>query len=367
MKTISVKSSRGEYKIAVGRGLLSRTAELISPWLKAGRKVALVTQDPLKPAHLPKVLGSLKKKKVEIYIHTLPNGEAAKSEKELFRLLSALVNEKFERQDILIALGGGVVGDLTGFAASIFLRGIPFVNIATTLLAQVDSAIGGKTGINLPEGKNLVGAFYPPRLVVSDMETLQTLPERELAAALAEVVKYGVIHDAKLFEFLEKSSAKILGKNPEALERIVSDSSAIKAGVVSRDEFETLGERLILNFGHTLGHGFEQALRYKDILHGEAVSVGMVCAAKIAVAQKLLKQEELERLVRLLQKFVLPVDLSSFRISSQDVMRAMQRDKKKKGGKLRFVLPEKIGRVVIREDVPDAVIQNTLLEIGARK
>ena len=364
MKKIRVKSLRGDYEVWTGTSLLEKVGSLVSRLGLQG-KAMVVTQERVARFYLDTVLKSFRRKKISLRVYILPDGETAKSQKELFALYHELARHDFERRDVLVALGGGVVGDLTGFAAASYLRGVPFINIATTLLAQVDSAIGGKTGINLTEGKNLVGAFYPPRLVVSDIGVLKTLPDRELRASLGEVVKYGMIRDPGLFKFLERSRDAILRKDRRALERIVEISSRIKAGVVSRDEFEIKGERMILNFGHTFGHGIEQALHYRRLLHGEAVSVGMAFAARLAVELKLFPVSDYQRLLDLLKSFHLPVSLSGLGLKAENILGAMGHDKKKKGGALRFVLPVRIGKVGVRRDIPDRAIRKILIEGGA--
>lgn len=369
MTSIPVKSSQGNYSIMIGNHLLSQAGALIekvpAPALSSkssafSRKVMVVSQAKIAKHYLSVLRNSLIAKGFCVSVHLVPDGEAAKTEKELFRLYAVLLKEGFERRDILIGLGGGVVGDLTGFAASSYLRGVCFINIGTTLLAQVDSSIGGKTGINLLEGKNLVGAFYPPKLVISDMSVLRTLPEREYKASLAEVIKYGIIRDLKLFRFLEQNVSKILARNPDALSRIVTACSRIKASVVSRDEKETKGERMILNYGHTFGHAFEQVLNYKNIMHGEAVSVGMICAARLASRLGLFSVADERRQSQLILKLGLPVSLSKFKIKLQAVLPAMNRDKKKSSGKLKFVLPDRIGHVVIRKDIPAHLIRESI-------
>ena len=347
MQTIKVKSLRHNYPIYVGSGLLAQSGALLKNIFESRCRVMVVTQKTVPAAHRSKLEKSLRKTGFQIVSHYLPNGEVAKSEKELFRLVAALLKNRFERGDALVALGGGVTGDITGFAAACYLRGIRYSQIPTTLLAQVDSSIGGKTAVNTPEGKNLVGAFNPPVAVISDVDTLQTLPARELRAALAEVIKYGVIADPKLFQFLEKNTKKILSKNKSALTRIVFDSARIKAGVVSRDEFETRGERMILNYGHTFGHGVEGALGYKKLVHGEAVALGMLMAAEMAAELEVCPGEVHRRQLSLVRAFDLPVSLSKLGITAEQVFKVMAHDKKKKSGKLRFVLPEKIGRVKI--------------------
>lgn len=364
MNQIPVHGSKGFYQIYVGENLLERSGELIRHAVPAA-KWMIVTQKTVAEFHLKKVLESLKKNKLSAAVCEIPEGEAAKSQKVLFGIYRALLKNGFERKDGIIALGGGVTGDLAGFAAATYLRGIAFVNIPTTLLAQVDSAIGGKTAINLDEGKNLVGVFYPPKLVISDVAVLTTLPSPELKAALGEVIKYGVIHDARLFGLLEKGVRLILEKNLKMLEAIVLASSKIKAGVVSRDEFETKGERMILNFGHTFAHGFEQATGYKKLLHGEAVAIGMICAAKLAVKLKLMPESESDRLLYVTHDYGLKTSLKGLRVSAKQILQAMDRDKKKAAGRLRFVLPVQIGKVVIKDDVPEKLVHQILKEAGA--
>ncbi|MBI3306389.1 MAG: 3-dehydroquinate synthase [Candidatus Omnitrophica bacterium] len=361
MKSISVKSRHQDYRIVVGQGLLKKTGSLLKALGLRG-KVFIVSQSRVAQLYAGPVKKSLRQNGFAVAEHNLPDGEEAKSEKELFQTYHDLLDKDFERRDIVLALGGGVVGDLAGFAASTFLRGVPFVNIGTTLLAQVDSSIGGKTGINLGQGKNLVGAFYPSRLVISDTEVLKTLPDRDLHASLAEVVKYGVIRDLKLFSLIEKKTEDILAKESSILEKLVLASARIKAGVVSRDEFETQGERMILNFGHTFAHAFEQTLNYRKLMHGEAVAIGMVCAARLANRLKLFPFSETSRLVRVLENLHLPVSLSGLDLDRQDILSGMLHDKKKRAGKLRFVLPTKIGRVIIRENIPSKLLKEVVDE-----
>lgn len=363
MKPIRVKSARATYEILAGEGLLEKAGPILKK-LDCGRKALIVTQEKVARFHLDKVRRSLSKAKIPSAVHRIADGEEAKSERELFGLYHALVHGDFERGDMILALGGGVVGDLAGFAAATYLRGIPFVNFGTTLLAQVDSSIGGKTGINLDEGKNLVGAFYPPRLVVSDVRTLETLPEREFLASMGEVIKYGVIADAGLFRFLEQSAEEILRKNSGKLKKIVYASSRIKVGIVSEDEFETKGARVILNFGHTFGHAIEQALHYRKIFHGEAVAIGMACAARLAAMKKMFPAKEEARMLRLIERFHLPVSLSGLDLRVEDIMCAIQRDKKKKSGRLRFVLPRGIGKVSVCEGISSRLIQKAIEEAG---
>lgn len=320
----------------------------------------IITQKTVPAKHRKKLEAALRKKGFQVFVYYLPQGEKAKSAQELFRLIAVLLKNGFERGDAIAALGGGVTGDVSGFAAACYLRGIRYVQIPTTLLAQVDSAIGGKTAVNTPEGKNLVGAFNPPVMVISDVDVLKTLPLRELRAALAEVIKYGVIADPNLFSFLEKNIKKILSKNSAALTRIVYDSARIKAGVVSRDEFETKGERMILNYGHTFGHGVEGALKYKKLVHGEAVALGMLMAAEMGVRTGLCSGDFQRRQIVLIRAFDLPVSLDGLGISPASVFNAMKHDKKKKAGHLRFVLPEKNGCVCIVSGIDDKLVRSVI-------
>ncbi len=364
MNSIRVQSSRGNYSIYVGRGLLQKAGDL---WvsLQLG-KALIVTQKQAAKFHLKPLEDSLKKNKIASRVHFIPSGETAKSKENLWGIYQRLAREGFERRDAVLALGGGVVGDVAGFAAASYLRGIPFINIGTTLLAQVDSSIGGKTGINLDQGKNLVGAFYPPRLVISDPQVLTTLPARELRASLAEVVKYGILRDPKLFRLLEKSGQSILQKDIRLLEAMILASARIKAAVVSEDEFEIKGTRMILNLGHTFGHGFEQASGYRKLLHGEAVSIGIVCAARLASSIGIFSRLETERIIGVLQKLQTPVSLNGLHLQTGRILIAMSRDKKKSAGKIRFVLPVEIGKVVVRDDVPPRLVRKIIQEAGGR-
>ena len=360
MKTIHVKSLKQNYAILVGSGLLSKAGLLVKKVFNPGCRVMLVTQKTVPVGHRKKTEVSLRKAGFQVFFYYLPQGEKAKSAQELFRLIAALLKNGFERGDAIAALGGGVTGDVSGFAAACYLRGIRYVQVPTTLLAQVDSSIGGKTAVNTPEGKNLVGAFNPPVMVISDVDTLKTLPSRELRAAMAEVIKYGVIADPKLFSFLEKNTAQIIEKRPTALARIVYDSARIKAGVVSRDEFETKGERMSLNYGHTFGHGVEGALQYQKLVHGEAVALGMLMAAEMSVRLGLCSGDFQRRQLQLIRSFDLPVSLDRLGIQTQEIFRVMAHDKKKKSGKLRFILPEKIGCVSVVTGAEDAAIHSVI-------
>ncbi|MFH0985456.1 MAG: 3-dehydroquinate synthase [Candidatus Omnitrophota bacterium] len=365
MKTIKVQSSKGNYEIRIGRGLLAQAGAHLARVFKPGTKLMIVSQKNLTP-YVKIVAASLSRKGFKVHVHMLPDGEVAKSGTELFRLSYALLAQGFERRDGIVAVGGGVVGDLSGFAASVYLRGIRYVNIATTLLAQVDSAIGGKTAIDLKAGKNLMGSFWPPALVISDVSVLRSLPQRELCASLGEVVKYGVIRDPALFSFLEKNYRKILRKDLGAIEKIVLACARIKAGVVTRDEFETKGERAILNYGHTFAHGIEGALTYQGLVHGEAVAIGMMMAAQLAADLGLCPEDLPWRQMRLLVSMKLPVSIKKFNLKASAILKVMMTDKKKSHGTLRFILPRKIGKVTVEKNIPVESLTKILRLAGAK-
>jgi 3-dehydroquinate synthase len=280
----------------------------------------------------------------------VPPGEKTKSMDYATKIYDFLVEQRAERDDIIIALGGGMVGDLAGFVAATFLRGMPWVQVPTSLVAMVDASIGGKVGVNHPEGKNLIGAFYQPSLVLADCQTLTTLPRRELTSGWAEVIKHGLILDEGFFQFLEGNVDKLTKLEPELLSRAIARSAAIKAQVVSQDEKEREGKRTILNYGHTIAHGLEAATQYKRFLHGEAVAIGMVGAAKLSQRLGLLSSAAVERQQALLQKFGLPTVFSGLDLTK--ITRAMELDKKVKEKAIRWVLLQDIGKALIRSDMP---------------
>ena len=373
MKKIHLNLGPRSYSILIGRNLLPQTGKLIKP-LQLGKKVFVVTNRKIKGlGFLKTVESSLKKSGFEVVEHLLPYGsEKDKSQESLFKLWRHMAEAKLERNSAVLALGGGVIGDLAGFAASTYMRGIPVIQVPTTLLAQVDAAIGGKTAIDLPVAKNIVGTFYQPRLVVVDVTTLKTmgldpLGLRELKNSFAEIIKYGIIQDLQLFRLLEEkvewffsqARRKPLG-NPELafLEKVVWHSIRVKAKVVQEDERETKGKRMILNYGHTFGHAFEAVSNYR-LPHGEAVALGMICAARLARKKGMLGKKDEERQNRLIRKVGLPVKLNR-RFSPDRVIRPMLLDKKKKGGKLRFVLPEAIGRVRVVDHISAGEIKQAI-------
>ena len=331
------------YDVVIQDGLLDRVGEQLIPFGQ-GPAAVVVTNPTINRLYGARLLRSLKSAGFKTAVLPVPDGERAKSIKWATAILDELVRRRCERTTWLLALGGGVVGDLAGFAASTYLRGVPFVQVPTTLVAQVDSSIGGKTGVNHPRGKNLIGTFYQPKLVLIDPHVLGTLPMPEFRAGLAEVIKYGVIQDASFFEFLERDMDRVLGLDPVATHRLIRTSCTIKARVVSSDEREG-DRRRILNFGHTLGHALETVTRYRRYKHGETVAIGMVVAARLAVRLGLADARVAARIVHLVKRAGLPAELPPFPASA--LLRAMRQDKKVKNRQIHFVLPNRIGRVVI--------------------
>ncbi len=358
MRRLMVRLGERSYPIYFGHGCLGK-AGAIAKRKGFGRK-ALVVSDPTIGGHYgEEVQGGLKRAGIEPYLFIVPEGERSKSLGWAARLYDHLIGLGFDRQCGIVALGGGVVGDLSGFVAATFLRGVPLMQLPTSLLAQVDSSVGGKTGVNHPKGKNLVGAFYQPKAVLIDSATLSTLPRRELLSGLAEVVKCGAIADPKLFATLERKAREILGLNPEVLIPAIVACCRIKARVVEQDEREE-GFRAILNFGHTIGHALETMAHYRKMSHGEAVAIGMAAAARISSAMKLCKVEDAQRVLGLLSKLGLPT--SAPYLSKGRLLEQISRDKKVRDGRVRFVLMRGIGQVEIRDDVPQELILEALSE-----
>ncbi|MFQ6112335.1 MAG: 3-dehydroquinate synthase, partial [Nitrospinota bacterium] len=348
MRRLMVRLGERSYPIYFGHGCLGE-AGAIARRKGFGRK-ALVVSDPEVCGHYgEEVRAGFERAGIEPSLFLVPAGERSKSLSWAARLYEHLIGLGFERNCGIIALGGGVVGDLSGFVAATFLRGVPLMQLPTSLLAQVDSSVGGKTAVNHPKGKNLIGAFYQPGAVLIDSATLSTLPRRELLSGLAEVVKCGVIADPRLFATLERRAREVLNLDPEVLLPAVAACCRIKARVVEQDARE-LGLRAILNFGHTIGHALETMARYKKLRHGEAVAIGMAAAARISSAMKLCKAEEAGRVLRLLSLLGLPTSSPSF--SKGRLLEQLSRDKKVRDGRVRFVLMRGIGRVEIRDDVP---------------
>lgn len=358
MRTVHVPLGLRSYPIEIGPGLLPRLGEKCGR-LKLGARCAVLTDAKVGPLYAATALASLERAGFDPVRITVPSGETAKSLATVQHCHDRLAAKRLERKSFLVALGGGVVGDLAGFVAATYLRGIPFVQAPTTLLAQVDSSVGGKTGVNLKAGKNLVGAFHQPRMVLCDLDTLKTLPAREFRAGLAEVIKYGVICDAALFRRLERDLPKLLRKQAAALAPVIARCCAIKAGIVGRDETES-GPRAILNFGHTIGHALEAVSAYGEYLHGEAVSIGQVAEAELSVALAGLPAEHATRITRLLQRAGLPTAVRLNSARRKALFAALRLDKKVVAGEARFVLAQHIGKAVRGQRVPDARIHEAL-------
>jgi len=340
--------SRG-YDIEIGPGLLTTLADELRE-MGLGHRYALVTDSTVHELIGQDVERTLRDSGIEVESFVFQAGEQSKHMETVVELARGMVRAGFDRKSAVIALGGGVVGDVAGFLASLFMRGIPFVQVPTTLLAQVDSSVGGKTGVDLPEGKNLLGTFYQPSRVVADIATLVTLPRRELGNGLAEIVKYGMIRSPGLFSLLEERWWDVVNLDPELIADIVARSCAIKADVVAEDEREG-GLRRILNFGHTIGHAVEAVSGY-SVAHGEAVAMGMVAVSHISVGRGLMNDQELERLKGLLRSLELPIAIPGS-LSTSRIMEAMRHDKKSVAGRINFVLARSIGDTVIVGDVND--------------
>ncbi len=341
---IDVNLSQQSYKIAIERQGIDRLGERITS-LNLGKKVMVVSNPVIFRHYGERAIASLTSAGFDVSSCTIPAGERYKTPATVQKIYDAALENRLERSSTLVALGGGVIGDMTGFAAATWLRGINFVQVPTTLLAMVDASIGGKTGVNHPQGKNLIGAFYQPRLVLIDPEVLNTLPAREFRAGMAEVIKYGVIWDAQLFEQMDESKRldQMRYLNPDLLSTILSRSCQAKADVVSKDEKEA-NLRAILNYGHTIGHAVESLTGYRLINHGEGVAIGMVAAGKLAVELQMWQQEDAARQDALIQKAGLPTQLPAG-LDNQAIIDALQTDKKVKDGEVRFVLPSQIGLV----------------------
>jgi 3-dehydroquinate synthase len=350
MSTVRVNLGPRSYDIAINDndrdlGTFCRTSAPKS-------QLAFVVGDANVLPHIAAVSDSLKQIGFLTESATVPAGEASKSLAMSEMLYGRLADLNADRATLIVAVGGGVIGDLGGFVAATYNRGLPLLMVPTTLLAMVDSAVGGKVGINLPQGKNLVGAFHQPVGVWIDMKMLDTLPRREFHSGMAEVVKYGVIRDAEFFAWLENNADAALARKPAAIQRIVERCCRLKADIVENDEREETGLRMVLNYGHTFAHCFETAAGYGTWLHGEAVSAGMICASRLAERLGLISSEITNRQVRLLERFGLPVAPQAWPI--EELLAVMRRDKKAQAGKLRFVLPRKLGEVAVVDDISEA-------------
>ncbi|OGV71836.1 MAG: 3-dehydroquinate synthase [Methylophilales bacterium RIFCSPHIGHO2_02_FULL_57_10] len=360
MKTLSVELAERRYPIHIGQGLLAQP-ELILPHLKR-KQAAVITNTTVGPLYLEQLCEPLRREGVTIVPIVLPDGEQYKTAEILGTIYDALLEHRCERGTTLIALGGGVIGDMAGYAAATFLRGVPFIQVPTTLLAQVDSSVGGKTGINHPLGKNMIGAFWQPKVVLADTQTLNTLPDRELSAGLAEVIKYGLIRDPEFFVWLEQNMPLLVGRDQEALAYAICRSCENKAAVVAADERES-GERALLNLGHTFGHAIEAGMGYGVLLHGEAVAAGTMLAADLSRRLGWLANADVARIAAIYQAANLPTVAP--RLGTETYLKLMGLDKKVEEGRIRLILLQAIGKAVFTADYPSALLHDTLDAVHA--
>ena len=359
MKVVKVPLQERSYRILVGRSLLSQLGAQCRR-LKLGQRGVIVTDDRVGPRYAKTVRDALMAYGFKVETVTLPHGETSKQWKVVQDCYNQLAAARIERGSFVVALGGGVVGDLAGFVAATYLRGVDFVQIPTTLLAQVDSSVGGKVGINLKAGKNLVGAFYQPKLVLCDLDTLQSLPKREFRAGMAEVIKYGIIWDARLFSTLEAQIGSLLKLDATLLEKVVARCCQIKAAVVGQDEKEG-GLRAILNYGHTIGHAIEAITRYGTYLHGEAISIGQIAAGHLSQSLTGLNAKDAQRIEALFKATGLPTRISLNAGQRKRLLEAMQLDKKVSQGQVKFVLAARLGKVSPGHSVETDAIHACLL------
>ncbi len=359
MPNITVDLPQDSYKIAIAPDSLSQLGSQMQQ-LNLGKKVLVISNPEIFGHYGDTCVKSLEAAGFETYTHLIPAGEEHKHLQSIQKVYDTALTHRLERSSTFVALGGGVIGDMTGFSAATWLRGVNFVQVPTSLLAIVDASVGGKTGVNHPQGKNLIGAFYQPKLVAIDSNLLKTLPPREFRAGMSEVIKYGVIWDEDLFTKLEHHQHLDTLENvgDELLETIVTRSCQAKAEVVGQDEKEA-GIRAILNYGHTIGHAVESLTNYKQFVHGEAVAIGMVAAGKIAVEMGLWTKEEAKRQDALIAKTGLPTDVPA-EVIIEDILTTIQSDKKVKAGKVRFILPTAIGKVIITDKVTPEIINSAL-------
>lgn len=356
MAHLTVGLGDRSYPIVIEQGCLDRVGENLAT-MAIGNRYAIIADEYVAELYSARLLQSLKEHGLSAVLFTFPRGEASKTLSTMGSLASQLAAQRFGRGDCVVALGGGVTGDLAGYLASSYMRGIPFVQVPTTLLSQVDSSVGGKTGVDIPEGKNLLGAFYQPKAVFIDSEVLATLDPEELLGGLAEVIKYGVIWDEEFFSFLEQNRDSILALNPVDIEKMISTCCSIKAEVVARDEREG-GLRRILNFGHTIGHAVEAESKFV-LIHGLAVSIGMVAALRLSVARGLLAQEAAQRVIDILQSYGMPTEIPP-EYSRENIVSYLQVDKKVVAGAVFFVLCDRIGNTVITDKVSSQQIDSVL-------
>lgn len=347
MQAVRVELGERSYDIVIDSRILSNIGERIKVFDFS--KVAVISNPTVFNLYGDVVINSIKNAGFEALHVIIPDGEEYKNFNQTYQILTELLKNKLDRKSCLIALGGGVIGDITGFVASIYMRGIHFIQVPTTLLSQVDSSVGGKTGVNHELGKNMIGTFYQPRLVWIDIDTLKTLPEREILCGIAEIIKYGVIWDEELFEFLAHNRDSILKLDPERLTHIIKRSCEIKAEVVSKDERES-GLRAILNYGHTVGHAVETETEYSKFLHGEAVAIGMNIEARLSEIMSFLNREDALKIKAIIDSYSLPFELPED-LNADKLISHMKLDKKVEAGEMKFILPEKIGKVKIQKGI----------------
>jgi 3-dehydroquinate synthase len=368
IRDIPVGLGARAYEVLIGAGLVDQAGARLKPFLARAR-TAVVADETVAALHGERLKAALSAAGIEAHFIVIPPGEASKSFEGLAELSDRLLALELDRGDVIIAFGGGVVGDLTGFAAAIYKRGIDFVQIPTTLLAQVDSSVGGKTAIDTPRGKNLIGAFHQPRLVLADLGVLATLPDREMRCGYAEVIKYGLLGDFDFFEWLEASGPAVLAGEPTALARAVARSVEMKAEIVAEDEREA-GRRALLNLGHTFGHALEAEMGFGDgLLHGEAVALGMAMAFRFSARQGLCPGQDAERAERAIAAAGLPVAMSQARAEpfrAADLIGHMAQDKKASGGRITLILVQGLGRAFVARDADAAALSDFLIEEGAQ-
>jgi len=357
MDKIKVSLKNNSYDIIIGQSLIKNLSRLLNN-LKIGKDAIIITNPFLKGKFANQIEKNLKVHNFFVKTLVVPDSEKSKSAVVAFKLINEISKIDAKKKFFIIALGGGVIGDLAGFVASIYKRGIAYVQIPTTLLAQIDSSIGGKTAINLAGGKNLIGAFYQPKLVLCDVDFLKSLNRAEIISGLAEAIKYGIIEDAKLFQYIENNIEKFKTRNLKAFLRVVSGCAKIKAKIVSLDEKETLGIRTVLNLGHTIGHAIEAAAGYGRWRHGEAVAIGLLCASDISFELSIISKAEKERIESLIKIAGLPVRIKNLKLA--DILKAHYKDKKFIGSTNRFVLPVKVGKVIIKKNIDLDVIKKVI-------
>ena len=357
--TCAVETETASYPVFVDWGILDRLGEKMTQAGVSGT-VNIISDETVFPIYGAGVKKTLEKAGFAVNCFAVPPGEASKNVAQAVRIYDFLIEHRVERNDVIVALGGGMVGDLAGFVAATFLRGLPWLQAPTSLIAMTDASIGGKVAVDHPQGKNLIGAFYQPRLVLADVRTLTTLPQRELTSGWAEIIKHGLILDADLLQLLEGNFKDLIKLKPGITSKVIARSAAIKCRIVSEDEKE-IGKRTLLNYGHTVAHGLEAAGKYDRFLHGEAVAIGMMAAAGLSHKMGLLSLHDVERQKTILQKFGLPTDCSGVPLT--DVLAAMELDKKIRGKAIRWVLLEDIGKAVIRSDVPKKEVLDALKEV----